>query len=640
FFGKNSPAGVISIRTADPKDELELLVRAGYEFNAKERMLDGVVSGPLGDTLRARLALSTSDMDGWLDNQSRDVESAANALVPGAVNAAVDTGPQSTYWMARGTLLWDPVETLSVRTKYNYAELDGPGFQQGPNQRIYCPQGSPQVTSQVNALTTNAATRTALTPLIGVDDCQANDTYAHGSIRPSNLTNAPSFVDDDEGLGQYTMKLGSIEANWQMSDVLTLTSVTGFADLIEERFDTYSYAPSDAVGTLNFGGRTQWTQVSEELRLASQFNGPFNFMVGGFVDDTELETFTQQFFTPGPRFVQTIDGSTVSVFAQGIYDLTPTLELSGGARWSEETKDFSVVRNGVDQPVSPDSESFENLSPEVTLTWRPSDELTLFGSYREGFKSGGFAAPYINGGPFTAPGPNELYQPEEVSGFELGTHVSLLDDRMRVNAAIYTYDYKDLQVNSLDNSSGLPVIRVSNAAAATIEGAEIDVTWLPEAVTGLTLRGSLNYSEATFDSFQASCYIGQTQAQGCTLGLNPLTSRYTAQELGGEALPNAPEWSGTLGFAYEADLADTGLTLLFTTDGSYKSEYNPHPELAPGAQQDSAWFLNSSLRLASADKSWEVALIGRNLTDEYRVLASSNVPTTGSGTLTGSTTAG
>src|SRR5690606_21466553 len=155
-------------------------------------------------------------------------------------------------------------------------------------------------------------TRTALTPLIGVDDCQANDTYAHGSIRPSNLTNAPGFVDDDEGLGQYTMKLGSVEANWQMSDALTLTSVTGFADLIEERFDTYSSAPSDAVGTLNVGGRTQWTQVSEELRLASQFNGPFNFMVGGFVDDTELETFTQQFFTPGPRFVQTIDGSTVS----------------------------------------------------------------------------------------------------------------------------------------------------------------------------------------------------------------------------------------------------------------------------------------------------------------------------------------
>lgn len=640
FFGKNSPAGVISIRTADPSDEFELMARVGYEFNADEHLFDGVVSGPLTERVRARLAVSLSDLDGWMDNQAHDIGPAANAIVPGAVHAPISSGPEGSFQLLRGTVLWDPSDTLSIRTKYNHAELDGPGFQQGPNQRIYCPQGSPQVGGQLNALTADPAARAALAPLIGVDDCKANDTYAHGSINPENLANAPGYADSSKGEGKYTMKLGSIEANWQLNDQFSLTGLTGFANILEERFDTYSYAPSDAVGALAFGGRTEWTQISQELRIASEFSGPFNFMLGGFFDDTELETFTQAFVAPGPRFVQTIEGETVSVFAQGIYELSSSLELSGGARWSKESKDFSVVRNGLDQPVSPSSESFEDVSPEVTLAWRPTEQLTLFASYRKGFKSGGFAAPYINGGPFVAPGPDEVYQPEEVDGFEIGAHAALLDNRLRLNGAVYTYDYQDLQVNSLDNSSGLPVIRVANAAEASIDGVEFDFNWIPAALPGLTLRGSANYSDATFDTFFASCYIGQTQAQGCLEGLNPMTGRYSAQDLAGERLPSAPEWTGTLGLSYETPLGDTGLMMLFSADGSYKSDYNPHPELAPGALQDSAWLLNSSVRLQGPGLGWEVALIGRNLGDEFRVTSASNAPATGSGALTGSTVAG
>ena len=224
FFGKNSPAGVISITSQDAGDQFEVMLRAGYEANANERMLDAVVSGPLTETLRARVTLSTNEMDGWMDNQAPDVAAAANALVPNAVYAPIDEGPQQFFWMARGSLNWEPTSTFDVRAKLSMAELDGPGFQQGPNQRFFCPMGTPQVAGQVNALTANPATRAALTPILAVDDCTANDTYAHGSINPAHLANA-RLGKDARGLGRYELALGSIEANWQLSPSLISTPI-------------------------------------------------------------------------------------------------------------------------------------------------------------------------------------------------------------------------------------------------------------------------------------------------------------------------------------------------------------------------------------------------------------------------------
>lgn len=640
FFGKNSPAGVVSIRTNDPGSEFEAMAQVGYEPYAKERMAEAVISGPVTEKLGLRLAVSGSDMDGWMDNLAPGTAAAANALVPNAVTAPIHEAPETTFWLARGTLLWTPADSLELRAKLSYAESDGPGFQQGPNQRIYCPNGAPQVAPQVAGLTTNPALQASLTPILAVDDCDANDTYANGSISPANLVNAPSYADTVEGEGRYTSTVGSAELNWHLGRTMTLTSMSGYAELEEARFDTYSYAPSDSLAANGFGGVTSWEQVSEELRLASDFDGRFNFMVGGYYEDSRLTAFTQQFATPGPHFDQRIDGTALSSFVQATLDITQEVELSGGVRWSREEKDFSVVRDGVPQPVSPANATFENTSPEVTLAWRPSDTLTVFASYRQGFKSGGFATPHTVGPAFTPPGPNNLYRPEKVDGYEVGAHAALFDRQLRVNVAAYTYDYRDLQVNSLDNSSGLPVIRVTNAAAAAIDGVEFDMTWQPDALPDFSINGAVSYNDATFDEFLASCYIGQTQSQGCTVGLNPSTGRYTAQDLTGERLINAPQWTGAVAAQYEGDLGRSGLRYMVSAGTSYKSEYNPHPELAPGALQEEVWFINGGLRIFSDNRGWEVALIGRNLTDQYRVTSASNVPTTGIGTRTGSTLAG
>ena len=636
FFGKNSPAGVISITTADPTRTFETELRAGYEFNAKERQLEAVVSGPLTDTLGGRLVVYAADMEGWRDNIAGEAADAANAIVPGSVTGWTSGGPQQEFLFTRATLKWEPTERFDARLKLSYADNKGIGYNQaGGFQRIYCPNGAPQLSMQSTALNGGVA-NPALAAALAVDNCRADATYANGNINPAFLVGSPEGFTDPRGAGDYSQQLHSLEMNYRPSDVLTLTSVTGWAKNEDFRVDTYAVAPSDAVAANDFSGNTQYKQFTQEFRLSSDMAGPINFLTGAFYETSELETYTRAISAGSPLFLHNIDGETKSVFGQVLWDIASNLELAGGLRWSQETKDFAVSRNGVPQPVSPASATFENTSPEVTLTWRPTDRLTLYGAYKEGFKSGGFAAATNTGAAFVTP-LNALYLPESAEGFEGGVKALLFDGALRINTAVYNYDYTNLQVNSLDNASGVPVIRVNNAGAATIKGVEGDFTLRLPSVPGLTIRGAANYNEAKYTNFLATCYIGQTVADGCDLLLNPTTGRYTGQQLGGHRMVNAPEWTGSLGASYTGPTFAQGIDWGMNVDTLFKSEYNPHPELHPGAQQDDVTFLNAGVRVFSSDRRWEVALIGRNLTEEFRVDVASNVPQTGVSTRTGST---
>ncbi|OZA74054.1 MAG: hypothetical protein B7X77_08995, partial [Caulobacter sp. 39-67-4] len=104
FFGKNSPAGVISITTADPTATFQSEVRGGYEFNAGERQIEATISGPLSNTLGARLVVYGADIDGWRDNIADTAAAAANAIRPGSVTGSTKGGPQQKFFFTRGTL--------------------------------------------------------------------------------------------------------------------------------------------------------------------------------------------------------------------------------------------------------------------------------------------------------------------------------------------------------------------------------------------------------------------------------------------------------------------------------------------------------------------------------------------------------
>ena len=604
FFGKNSPGGIISIRSADPTSSFKARVSGGYDFNGREFRSDGYASGPLTDTLGARIALYGSDLSGWVKNIAPQSQPLASQQ---------DRVPKTREGAARLTLKWDPTDKFDARFKISYNNAHNSGIT-STTQLVDCPYGAPQ---------------------LGIaDECRANDKSTRVTLGPG-LTGLDPGFGDGKPFVNTRQTLGSLELNYHLTDVLTLTSLTGFYQSrvhIRDALDI-SYNPNTILDNTGFSTDRE---ISEEVRFASSFDGPLNFMVGGYYQDSAVRNRTITYLgVIKPVFVNNIDvkqdGTAYSVFAQATYKIVPTLELSAGGRYSSERKKLPYLLIGT--PASPglnpaatlvDHDSWHNFSPEVSLTYRPTQTLTVFGAYKRGFLSGGF-----NG---STPGINQdlHYDQQTIEGFEGGVKTALFDHHVRLDLAAYRYIVKGLQTTVFQDN----VVFIANAGKVTIKGVEGSIDYTTP-LAGLALRGALAYNHGIYNRYNAACYRGQTQALGCNLFINA-AGRGTAQRLDGTVLTRAPLWSGNAGFDYQHPIS-SALKIGFGGDTTYTSSYLTDAASKPASRQHRYALIGATARVAPVDDRWEVALIGRNLTDKYYFVRSSDQPNTGTapGGLTG-----
>lgn len=598
FFGKNSPGGVISFRSADPTEAFESSVRAGYEFEAEEKLGELVVSGPVSDSLKLRLATQFSDSKGFFRNDSVVIPD-TGALSPAYRNLA----PREEL-MIRGTALWNPGEVYDARLKLNYTStrIDGNG---GALQLANCPDGTGRVVPN------------APIAFIAGDDCKLDRHIRMAWMDPVWF---PGIVNDGVPFLDSEQKFATLEQNIHLPSNLTITSVTGAYDM-----DMSSLINGTGTGTsLAFGLHSEYTnqQLTQELRFTSDFSGPLNFMVGAFYQDGELTNLPR---LPGntrlglAQMTQAskhiVDIRSVSAFGQVLWKVLSNLELGVGGRWTDEEREH-VQYNlnaaqgplGRSQLLDPKLAA-DNFSPEASLTFTPTDDFTIFGSYKKGFKSGSF-----NTGNFIGPTTQASFQDEQVQGGELGIKSRLLDHRMAFNAATYYYRYEDLQVGANEvTSTGVVVSRTLNAASADIYGIDLDATYDIPQVEGLSLMAAVNWNHARYVDFpNAPCGNGQTIAQGCNQILNPLTGRFTSQDLGGKALVRAPDWSASFDLTYERPIF-TGMTLSLGSSTLYSSKYFNNLVARAAWTQDAYIKTSANITLRGPNDGWEVALIGNNL---------------------------
>ena len=624
FFGKNSPGGVISYTTVDPGDTLEGYVRGGYEFEAREWTGEAAIGGPLTDTLGARVTVYGTTMEGDRRNLASIVPE-LSAFGPGRVRT-----PKREEIFLRGTVVYEPSDDLKVRAKYNFSSLKGPSPWHYA-ERIACPYGAAQVSG--------------LGPQIAVDDCTANGVLYQGVNNPSLI----ALVEDvyrKEGT-RTKQHLASLEINYNIVPDISVTSITGFYKVDDDTYGNSSYAP---VSLLISGTAAEKRDITQELRIASdRKEWPVNFTVGAFYQDTKFSGATPivgDAFALGASptlgtpvlFSYTesfVDTEAYSFFGQLMWSITDTLELAGGARWSHEKKKLRVNRNPGfgGGPFIPgvDSISFNDTSPEVTLSWRPSREIMVFGAFRNGFKSGGFNTSG-NTATLTA---DPSYQPEDARGFELGVKVQT--GALRFSTIAYTYKYKNMQVSTFDPVRVIQL--VTNAASSTIKGIEAEVNWAPPQFEGLNLHGNINYNHARYDDFLVGCYTGQTVAEGCNVNLNSATGRYQQQDFAGRQLYLAPDWTGSVGFTYSQPISNS-LKMSMSGDAIYKGRYYADLEQVPHGRQDESWMFNASVRVADIADRWEFAVMGENLTEVYRSSLTSQISLTGISSRTGTNTPG
>ncbi|KFG90896.1 putative TonB-dependent receptor [Sphingobium herbicidovorans NBRC 16415] len=643
FYGKNTTAGALSFTTADPTPSLEGMVRVGYEFRGENPSIESFVSGPLSDTLSFRVAGRFSkQFKALIENVSIGGQHVTKDIVTGLATvhpypAAVDDGERSATF--RGTLKFQH-ENLSATLKATYNSY----FSQTPNSSTVigvCEQGFVQSDPTAPCGRVFKNVQGALPPdMAAIQELRAdrNGGRTFLDFKAFNTT-----LNLEYELEDVSFNLVPAYTTWT-------TYLLGDSDYTERNL-TRPIALGGSGG--NIGGNLEKQNAfSIEARARTQFDGMINAMVGGYYQDSDL--YLEQAFlnaggpensaAPRPewryltvRKSSHTFGKTYSAFGQILVDITPELNIAGGVRYSHETKDQQLSQPYAHPAASGSfvektftlTQKFDNTSPEATITYKPNRNLTIYASYRTGYKSGGYS---ISGaiGPTTTISDAD-FEPEKVSGFEGGIKSTLLDNQLRLNFSVYRYKYTGLQIDYF-NPLTLRFLTL-NAGSARTQGAELDLEYAPYSVPGLSLRGSAAYTDANYLQFPfAPCLSGQTPAEGCTLNPNPTTGAFTAQSLAGQEMPQAPKFTGTLGVDYEGPVGSNGMKFGISLNGRYSSRYKTYAF----ARDDAARFyqngyaaLDASIRLSGKDDRWELAILGKNLTNHFIQAAAFDLTGTG-----------
>jgi iron complex outermembrane receptor protein len=627
FFGKSTPGGVIALRTADPTDKLEVTARTAYEFESLTPREEMILSGPVTDTLKLRLAAMYSTTQGYFYNRAEPIPGT------GATAPTDSREPGSTNYNIRGTMLWSPWSRLDARLKLNL--VHDRATNQEAHQLTSCPEGPGFAPAGI--------------PFIGPNDnCQLSRdnrvVYMDPAYFPGIINNGVPFVDTKQ-------TFGILELNYRPADHLTVTSVTADYQLISNSLinPTESTGAGDAFAAENLFHRRETT---EELRVSSDYGSPLNFTAGGYYEDgrmsertdlpvNKLYSFLQPFLT-STAIPVTI--KTYSAFGQLRYAILPTVEAAAGVRYSDETRtEAPVDPSGAPIAVAKPRIHSDNSAPEVTVTYRPTDDITAFAAYKQAYKSGSFSL-----GTTPTPGSDNSFDQEKAQGGELGLKSRLLDRRLAVNIAAYVYNYSGLQVGAIEpTEAGQFVIKTVNAGSARTYGIDLDSAYRPAAVEGLGLNGALNWNRAKYITLNnVPCWGGQTIAAGCNQILNSTTGLYTAQNLNGTPLIRAPQWQAHIGFDYSFALP-ADYRLVFSNNNAFSSSYATY--LAVGRPnhdnlQTSFFKTDMSVTLNGPNDGWQLAVIGKDLNNKLTVgnCAASNNANAGvfGGEITGGTAVG
>jgi outer membrane receptor protein involved in Fe transport len=599
LFGANVTGGAINIIAAKPTRDLRYGARAEVNhFGGVD--LEGYVSGPLSDTLRARIAASTKQFGAWQrcyfgcdqENGKRN-EGAARLLLD-----------------------WTPTETLTVSLNLNgnYDRGEPQQFQIA-SKAIVFPPGLPG--------------------------------YAEYPLPPADNRAADFFFPE----GQRTKKRDrTLQAVLRVDldlDWATLTSITNYGD-------TKRFANFDGDGSvLPLGFNQTFGRIksfNQELRLGGAALGnTLNYVLGAaYQDDEILDGQSAQWFgysgipVGSDALIENpVTYRSVGLFASGDWEFTPGLTLTLGGRyaWMKETTGgcfadagsgqlagvFGFVSGqlraafgqpplpagtfgpgkcfalddrpevlGTERAFSPFNEVLKqkekNFSWKAGLSWEATDDVLLYGLVSRGFKAGSITPGYN-----TVATQFAKIKQEQLTAYELGIKSQFADRRITFNAAAFYYDYKDKQFATIEPGiiGDQPV--VVNIPKSKVKGFETEL--LANVTRNFTLRASLTYLDTEVGPYVS--YVG--------LG--------TFREIEGTRFNLAPEWSGNIDAEYRAPIASSLEGYVGASFGFNSSTYGVLGEPEPYFIK--AWQVFDARIGIESQQGWSAGLFARNLTDEY-----------------------
>lgn len=547
LYGRNATGGAVLLRSKRPGlSEYSGYGRVQYaEFNNKR--LEGAIGGPLvGGKLAFRIASSYTDRDGFVTNTLD----------------GLDLNRSKSYRMRAG-LLWSLSENTEIYSVFEYGDTDGSiaraglaaDRDAGGNRRLISDSAFDQLRRGNFAVDSPMGT-------------QSNDTRA-------SVTLTHNFTDFDL----------SVSAGYFSNDTHIQSDSDGTSALI-----------------LNNDGRIKIENYTQDLVLTSTTKRAFHWIVGfsAVQDSYDLVNFDIRNYSAvnglglDMRFAGITSADAYAGFVEGGYDITPQLTLTLGGRLTYEQKtadisrEFFLLSTGdVFLPLLTfqGEENYTVFKPRAVLSYALSDHWNAYASISTGFKSGGFNV-------FGAT--NVAFNEEDILAYELGTKGRFLDGTFGISAAIFYYDYTDLQLRL-----GVPTggVVIQNAADAEIYGFETE--WDLNISQNLNLYGSFSLLETELIDYQTQNLVGELV------------------NAGGNNLSRAPSAQFSMGVDYEFPVSETHF-VRFGSAVSHRSEV-----FFLETDQDAMTFqgaplteLDFRVTFGAHDTSWEITGFVQNLMND------------------------
>ena len=569
LFGKNTTGGLINVIRGAVTGELgaDLSLTLGEDGRQD---LKGVVNLPrIGDQLGIKLFGASIESDGFVKNTTIDEDVGGDDI--------------GNYGF---TALWEPTDNFNLKLHYEKF-LDKSD------------QGSYTNVNQVGELACTLQ-------LIGLGGIGCENSSTDGPDRNSANGRNESDNEYDTFIATANLDLGSV----------LLTYIGSSRDMDENNLQHFDGAPVDLLRMRFFN---DWHQQSHELRLTSQFSDQVEFVTGLYYWDVDYEQrwdvgdlhyqLSRLGVVPVPLTATTLSSNgqeqetkSKAVFISGDWHVTDDWTITAGLRWTEEEKDFLGGNRGIFyDPAAGDAipplfqpqpfdGKWDEITPKLGIRWQPNDDMMLFASYSEGFKSGGFFGRQAN---FNI---DPTYEPEYVENYEIGMKSTWMDGRMIFNPAIFLSKYKDKQESILIpiNLANVATV-VRNAAQLDLFGVELELMY--QITPAWFVRATYGYIDAEYDNYLAD--INGDQIITDNSALEPR---------------NTPENTFGITTTYNIPIGNGDLRGMLSY--RWRDEVEMIPNNDPLGHLDSIDDLSATVTYSWADDKYRVTVYGRNLTDE------------------------
>lgn len=573
LFGRNTPAGVVKIESNKPSQEFDGYVKLGIG-NLDTTDFEAAIGGGLNENWSARASFLHQTRGDFVAND-------ASAIDP------------------------------------SLAALDDPNFLEGHTEWAYRIQ-----------LAYESDTFNALFNVHG-RDLDGTATLFRANIIEQGTNNFVSGFNPDvvnfDGRNAQTLQSTGMLARleWNLANDLTLTSITAY-----EQVETFSRADVEGgigcsfcgimgPGFIPFPAQTadgipDHNQITQELRLNNDAANKFRWQAGIFYFDEHLEVDSFNYSDRTDVYdgfaFQEQDTTSYAIFGQFDYDLNEDLTLTVGLRYSDDEKDYMAERSvtpfgGANLAPVYRNPSDDDVSGNVSLHYTINNDVSIYGRYARGFRAPSIQGRVLFGDAVT------VAQSETVDSIEFGVKSQLLDNRLRLNAAVYSLVLSDQQLTA--GSGVANANQLVNADKSKGHGVEVDMEYI--ATEELSFMLGVSYNATEIDDPNLSIL---PCGAPCTV-LDPAGSFAGSVSIDGNDLPRAPEWMSNFLVRYVKPVS--GGDLVLQTDWVYRSDFSMFLYDSREFHADS--FLEGGVNIGYVTERWEVGVYGRNITDELKLIA-------------------